>query len=343
MRWSLALAQFVAVLVMWIGGASGLQPWEWCPCTSPDMCIPLPADHQFQVEVIVFDHGGTDYQHYDWSKITVVVLDDRFSKEILCTAHANNVRILMKGTSIPQSLVSKHNRQIWINRNLGFVKTLHMDGIFLELRDIIKHGTTDKESLTHLINETTKAFHHAIAGSQSQMWNECFAKANAPYGHTYSGLSAYINLGIDSRKLVMGVPWYGYDYPCKHFIEPGRCKLEPVPVQGAPCSSEVAKQIPYKEVMEQLPKSLTGRYWDDNYKSPYYVYKANNIYHEVWYDDPESISLKSTIMKKLKLGGIGVWFGAGLNYSFSPKAAMQTEDMWNALCPVRKKWTVGTI
>ncbi|XP_072366442.1 di-N-acetylchitobiase-like isoform X2 [Scyliorhinus torazame] len=380
MRWSLALAQVVAVLVMWISGASGLQPWRWCPCESEDMCESLPGKHQFQVQVLVFDHGGTDYQHYDWSKITAVVLGDRFSKEILCAAHEHNARVIMRGTTMPQGFVNHHRRQIWINRNLGFVKTLHMDGIYLEMRDIIKSGTMDQESLTLLINETAKAFHSEIGGSQiiidvpwsphcrddrcydyaaigsscdflvvmsfdmqSQMWDECFAKANAPYDHTYTGLSAYINLGIDSGKLVMGVPWYGYDYPCKHFFEPGRCKLEPVPFRGAPCSSEVAKKIPYKDIMQELPKSFTGRYWDDNYKSPFFVYKANNTYHEVWYDDPESISLKSTIMKKLKLGGIGVWFGTDLNYSFNPTAAMQTEDMWNALCPIRKKWRVGTI
>ncbi|GCB69448.1 hypothetical protein scyTo_0013972 [Scyliorhinus torazame] len=121
---------------------------------------------------------------------------------------------------------------------------------------------------------------------RSETGDECFAKANAPYDHTYTGLSAYINLGIDSRKLVMGVPWYGNDYLCKHF-------------------QELADE-----------------------------------YHEVWYDDPESLSLKATIMKKLKLRGIGAWFGGFLNYSVNPTAAMQTEDMWNALCPIRRKWSV---
>lgn len=29
-----------------------------------------------------------------------------------------------------------------------------------------------------------------------------------------SGYYQYLELKVDPRKLVMGVPWYGYDYPC---------------------------------------------------------------------------------------------------------------------------------
>ncbi|XP_048457517.1 di-N-acetylchitobiase-like [Rhincodon typus] len=173
---------------------------------------------------------------------------------------------------------------------------------------------------------------------QLEMWDECFAKANAPYHQTLSGLSNYIKLGVDPKKLILGLPWYGYDYPCEHFYEPGRCKLKKFTSKGAPCSSQIANQVEYKQIMQMLPRSITGRYWDDNYKSPYFVYKDKDVYHEVWYDDPESLSLKSSIVKKLKLGGVGAWFGNSLNYSENPTAAMQTEDMWKALCPIRLKW-----
>ncbi|XP_048457520.1 di-N-acetylchitobiase-like [Rhincodon typus] len=174
--------------------------------------------------------------------------------------------------------------------------------------------------------------------TQHEMWDDCFAKANAPYDETLSGLSYYIKLGVDPKKLVLGLPWYGYDYPCEHFYEPGRCKLKTFPLEVASCSSRIVNQVEYKEIMQMLPRSITGRYWDDNYKSPYFVYKDKDVYHEVWYDDPESLSLKSSIVKKLKLGGVGAWFGNSLNYSENPTAAMQTEDMWNALCPIRLKW-----
>ncbi|XP_072368948.1 di-N-acetylchitobiase-like [Scyliorhinus torazame] len=377
MRWSLALAQVVAVLVMWIGGASGVFPINVCPCSKRSLCQPLPAKLQFQVEVLIFDFGGTDYQYYDWSKITAVVIGDAFNPDLLCVAHANNARVIMKGNIPSAELKDRDMIKAWIRQKVDFASASFFDGIYLEQWQKIKGGTVEYEAITQLINDIARVFHRAIPGSQvsinvpwsphcidgpcydyvpiasscdflfvmsvhmrSETGDECFAKANAPYDHTYTGLSAYINLGIDSRKLVMGVPWYGNDYLCKHFQEPGRCRLETVSSEGGSCTFSISTPKPYKDIMQELPKSFTGRYWDDNYKSPYYVYKLADEYHEVWYDDPESLSLKATIMKKLKLRGIGAWFGGFLNYSVNPTAAMQTEDMWNALCPIRRKWSV---
>ncbi|XP_038649583.1 di-N-acetylchitobiase-like [Scyliorhinus canicula] len=378
MRWSLALAQFVAV--MWIGEAPWLQPRNVCMCKSRDMCKSLPAKLQFQVEVLVFDFGGTDYQHYDWSKITAVVITHRYNRRLLCAAHEHNVRVIMQD-NIPSNALRNHDAtKEWIRQQVFIAKASFFDGIYLEQLQKIKPGTQEYGAMTQLINETARVFHRAIPGSQvsikvpwsphcgdgpcydyvpiarscdflfvmsvhmqSEMGDECFAKANAPYDYTYSGLSAYINLGIDSRKLVMGVPWYGSDYRCKHFYEPGRCQLEEVSNKEGVCAFHISKAKPYKDIMQELPKSFTGRYWDDNYKSPYYVYKLTDKYHEVWYDDPESLSLKATIMKKLKLRGIGASFGNFLNYSVNPIAAMQTEDMWNALCPIRKKWNAWNV
>ena len=29
-----------------------------------------------------------------------------------------------------------------------------------------------------------------------------------------TGIQGFLDLGIEPDKLVLGVPWYGYDYPC---------------------------------------------------------------------------------------------------------------------------------
>ncbi|XP_067894120.1 di-N-acetylchitobiase-like [Heterodontus francisci] len=274
-----------------------------------------------------------------------------------------------------QKLTDSAYNNKWLAGILDRIKALHLDGIHLEQWDVVAKESAKYHALSQLTNKTVQTFHREIPGSQvtfnvpwspdckdgrcfnyaaianscdflfvsafdmnSQMWDECFAKPNSPYHKTLSGLYAYINLGIDSRKLVMGIPWYGYDFPCLRFYEPGRCELQKSPFRGAPCSAKVGRQTTYKDIMQLLPRSITGRYWDDDYKSPYYVYRVNNKYHEVWYDDPESISLKSSILKKLKLRGIGMWAANYLNYTTDPTVAMQTEQMWNALCPVPGKW-----
>lgn len=37
-----------------------------------------------------------------------------------------------------------------------------------------------------------------------------------------SGYDHYIRMGINPKKLVMGVPWYGYDYTCPNLVKVGK-------------------------------------------------------------------------------------------------------------------------
>ncbi|XP_067845925.1 di-N-acetylchitobiase-like [Heptranchias perlo] len=358
MRWRWALRQVLAVL--WVGLGTS------CPCSDPTLCIPLRGENQF--EVFVFDVGGKDWKYYDWSKVTTVAAFGPYDPELLCYAHANEVRVVLKGDVPLKDIIDRDNRIAWINNQVQLAKKQFMDGINLDLEEAAAYQSVEYYALTELVVETTQLFHHEIPGSQvtfdvpwspdcidgrcydflkianscdflfvmsydmqSQMWDDCFAKANAPYYQTLSGYSAYISLGIDSRKLVLGVPWYGYDYPCTQLLEAGRCALPKIPFRGAPCSDAAGRQIPYKVMMQQVDSSITGRFWDDDQKAPYYIYMVDNTYHEVWYDDPQSISMKSAIVKKFGLRGVGMWNANQLNYSNDPSAIKQTEDMWNAL------------
>uniref|UniRef100_UPI00398EBB6D di-N-acetylchitobiase-like n=1 Tax=Pristiophorus japonicus TaxID=55135 RepID=UPI00398EBB6D len=339
-----------------------------CPCSDPALCQPLAGDNPF--EIFVFDVGGTDWKHYDWSKVTTISAFGIYDPQLLCHAHANDVRVVLKGDVPISNIIDKTNRTAWINSQVQLAKNQYMDGINLDLEEAVPFQSVEYYALTQLVNETSQIFHREIPGSQvtfdvawspdcidgrcydyvaianscdflfvmsydmqSQIWDDCIAKANAPYQQTLSGYTSYISLGIDPSKLVMGVPWYGYDYACTHLFEAGRCALPYIPFRGAPCSDAAGRQIPYKEIMKQVHKSITGRFWDDDQKAPYYIYMVNNTYHEVWYDDPRSISIKAAIVTRLKLRGIGMWNGDLLDYSADPTAAKQTTEMWNALCP----------
>ncbi|XP_067846979.1 di-N-acetylchitobiase-like [Heptranchias perlo] len=365
MRWSLELAQALVVLVLWVCCGSGTG----CPCSDRALCSPVTVEHEF--EVFVFDVGGKDWKYYDWSKVTTIAAFGPYDPELLCYAHANQVRVVLRGVPTYKDIMDRNHQRKWINHRVNSVKRQFMDGINLDLKFSAENNSAIKLLITDLVAETTKKFHILIPGSQvtfnvpwspdcidgrcydflrianscdflfvmsydmqSQMWDICFSKPNAPYYQTLSGYSAYINLGIDSRKLVLGVPWYGYDYTCRQLFEGGRCVLEKIASRGAPCSGAAGRQVPYKEIVQHVHKSITGRYWDDEQKAPYYIHMVNNTYHLVWYDDPQSISIKSAIMKKLRLRGIGMWNGNMLNYSDDHFIVKQTEDMWNALCPL---------
>ncbi|XP_067847000.1 di-N-acetylchitobiase-like [Heptranchias perlo] len=352
--------------------ARNLSATASCPrgCSGDKTVVNLLMDCPFAQKVFVFDVGGKDWKYYDWSKVTTIAAFGPYDPELLCYAHANQVRVVLRGVPTYKDIMDRNHQRKWINHRVNSVKRQFMDGINLDLKFSAENNSAIKLLITDLVAETTKKFYILIPGSQvtfnvpwspdcidgrcydflrianscdflfvmsydmqSQMWDICFSKPNAPYYQTLSGYSAYINLGIDSRKLVLGVPWYGYDYTCRQLFEGGRCVLEKIASRGAPCSGAAGRQVPYKEIVQHVHKSITGRYWDDEQKAPYYIYMVNNTYHLVWYDDPQSISIKSAIMKKLRLRGIGMWNGNMLNYNDDHFIVKQTEDMWNALCP----------
>uniref|UniRef100_A0AAY5L6H9 Di-N-acetylchitobiase n=1 Tax=Esox lucius TaxID=8010 RepID=A0AAY5L6H9_ESOLU len=142
----------------------------------------------------------------------------------------------------------------------------------------------------------------------------------------------YLAMNVDPKKLVMGVPWYGYDYPCLDLSQEGVCTLAKVPFRGAPCSDAVGRQVPYSAMMKQVNGSMSGRLWDNVQLAPYYIYKdQSGQAHQVWYDDPESIALKVAYVRDQGLRGTGMWNGNLLDYSNNPVAKQQTKDMWEAL------------
>jgi di-N-acetylchitobiase len=64
----------------------------------------------------------------------------------------------------------------------------------------------------------------------------------------------YINLGVNPSKIIMGVPWYGYDYPCEGTSDNQTvtCHLPLVPFRGVNCSDAAGSEIAYSDIMNLL-------------------------------------------------------------------------------------------
>lgn len=71
---------------------------------------------------------------------------------------------------------------------------------------------------------------------QSQIYGPCQAYANSPLDKTELGIKQYLTLGINPDKLVLGQPWYGYDYTCLKLTDDTVCAIEEVPYIGVNCS-----------------------------------------------------------------------------------------------------------
>ena len=78
---------------------------------------------------------------------------------------------------------------------------------------------------------------------RSQIYGPCVAGANSGYNTTATGILQYRTLGLNTTQLVLGVPWYGYNYPCLSLSEDHVCSIEKVPFRGADCSDAAGKCI----------------------------------------------------------------------------------------------------
>ncbi|XP_063056328.1 di-N-acetylchitobiase-like [Engraulis encrasicolus] len=350
---------------------------DTCPCKEQELCQQIKNETKF--EVFVFDVGGQAWRYYDWSKVTTIAAFGQYDPELMCFAHSKGARLVLKGDVSVSAMVDPTNRTTWIKEKVTLAKKQFMDGINIDIEQAVEDQSPEFFALTSLVKETTEAFHREIPGSQvsfdvawspkcidkrcydykgiadacdllfvmsydeqSQIWGDCIAMANAPYDQTLTAYDQYIKMKIDPKKLVMGVPWYGYDYPCLSFSQAGVCSIQEVPFRGAPCSDAAGRQIPYSDMMKQVNSSMSGRIWDKKQQAPYYNYKAaGGQVHQVWYDDPQSISLKAAYVTKLGLRGIGMWNGNILDYSNNPVAQQQTQDMWDALMTARDTVSSG--
>ena len=100
----------------------------------------------------------------------------------------------------------------------------------------------------------------------------------------------YAVTAIPSKKILMGIPNYGYDWTLPY--EPGR------PARSISNTAAVALAVE-KGVEIQF---------DPVAKAPYFYYKDDNgALHIVWFEDARSIKAKLDLVTKYNLGGISIW------------------------------------
>ncbi|KAI5243659.1 di-N-acetylchitobiase [Manis pentadactyla] len=338
-----------------------------CPCQDAALCRPI--QQRRDSEVFVFHVGQKTWKSYDWSLITTVAVFGNYDSELMCYAHSQGARVVLTGDVSLKDIIDPTFRASWIAQKVKLAKTQYMDGINLDIEQRVKCFSPEYDALTALVKEITESFHHEIEGSQvtfdvawspnhtrrcynytgiagacdflfvmsydvlTGVWSDCIASANSPYNKILTGYDNYIKMGIDPKKLVMGIPWYGFDFTCLNLSKDDVCTLAKIPFRGSPCNATM-HQVTYKIIMKQVNSSISGNQWDKDQQSPYYNYKdPAGHFHQVWYDNPHSISLKAAYVQYRGLRGIGMWHANCLDYSGNATAKQQTEEMWKALKP----------
>lgn len=115
---------------------------------------------------------------------------------------------------------------------------------------------------------------------------------------SYCGLRSiayYTSLIPDAKRsqIIYGVPYYGREWTTT------------TNQMGAPTIANVAA-VSYAAAMEDLAAGRQ-RQWHDGIKNPWYVWQEGGQWHQVYYDDAESLAAKYDMALAQNLGGVGMW------------------------------------
>ncbi len=98
------------------------------------------------------------------------------------------------------------------------------------------------------------------------------------------------------EKLILGLPYYGGHWTT---------------TSSSPRSSVIAWQGSTRFKNDEPAAQTYGRLWDATSQTPWYRYQEGSTWHQVWYDDAESLGLKYQFAIDHNLQGVGMW---ALNY-----------------------------
>lgn len=268
--------------------------------------------------------------------------------DIVASAHAVGTKVLVTvvmfdDTAICSLLNSSTARTTLINNLVSQVKLGKADGVSVDFENPTSSCMSGFETLTrdlatalHSNNSSwhlslalppvdwSKAFHYDILATYA---DSLFIMG---YGFHYSSsdpgpidplyasstwgnycldwtVKDYISkAGAYKHKIILGLPLYGFNWTTTDGSVPGD-------------ATATAPSIKWKEAQEGAAQY--GRLWDDGSDSPYYVYNSGG-WHQVWYQDVESMTLRFDYINQQDIGGVGFW-AVGFD--------QQDADLWSAV------------
>ena len=271
-----------------------------CPCENEALCKPISGDPVRSQEVFGFlaNPASVNSSAMNWTYVTSVAWG---SLESVCEAHKHGVRVILPS---PRVVLTSNatERAKWVANALQRVQETFSDGLTFDFESPVPVGGVEAEQYSLLVEETTAAFHKfnpslqisvCVAWSpddidgrgydvkrlsdgsdilyvmdydtRSQIFDACIASANAPFPGMIHGLQRYQDLGVSLSKVVLGVPWYGYRYPCENGTLPDAryCPIKGREFRGVNCSDAAGSEVGLSYIAN-LKANATVEGWDEN-------------------------------------------------------------------------------
>ena len=103
----------------------------------------------------------------------------------------------------------------------------------------------------------------------------------------------YASSLVDSSKLLIGLPAYGYDWD--------------MTTSDKSKNTYSASSFSWTDIPALLAKSTAAAQWDAGSQSPYVTYTENGHDHTAWYESAGSIQAKTKLIPKYNLAGFSMW------------------------------------
>lgn len=248
--------------------------------------------------------------NFDTELVDTILLSEPLQDALI----ANLISVMRSkgyyGVNIDFERISPENREAYNNFLRRVVAALHPQG-FVVSTALAPMATDVRTGAWHGAHDY--AAHGAIVDFVIIMTYEWGWSGGPPYAvapvDLVEEVIRYAVSVMPSRKIIMGMPLYGYDWQLP-FMPGGRWARRLSPQGALQIAAERGAEIRYDEQTQ----SPTFRYYDDA-----------GTEHEVWFEDARSVRAKLLLVNKYDLRGVSYWV-LGLEF---PQNWIVLDSMYN--------------
>jgi spore germination protein len=247
---------------------------------------------------------------------------------LVTQAHAAGDRVVLTVTCFNQQTLNQITSDPGAPARLAAaliaaVTAKNLDGVDFDFEG---EGSGDRAGLTNLITQVSAALHAAdphwqvtmavyasAAGDPGgffdvaslapavdaffvmayDMNSKTQPSATSPlFGPSFSDATALEEFCkvVPPSKVILGVPFYGYDWPT---------------VDGTPTSAATGPESPLTDAA--IAAAAHPTFWDPVTDTPWTAYEVGTQWHRTYFDDPTSLALKAQLANFFHIAGVGIW------------------------------------
>ncbi len=214
------------------------------------------------------------------------VLQQDFINNILAELQSKNYY----GVNIDMEYISPADREVYNDFLQRLADLLHANS-YLVVTAVAPKISADQQGIlyeSHDYAAQGKAADYVIIMTYEWGYTYSAARAVSPINEMRRVLD-YAVTEIPPEKILMSLPNYGYDWTLPYMRGTAAQSI------GFITANDLARQ--YGAEIK----------FDDQSQTPYFNYYKNGEQHEVWFDDPRSISAKLGLIEEYGLAGVSWW------------------------------------